>query len=523
MINSIIVSIVGFFGNNFNDVVSALIVILAAFWFWRYDINILSKIKRSLRRINDEINTITGYEIDNIKKIDKLIDREGHQVIKEIWADYYDDFMNLMNKEKSPDIKEYFSISSTVVMPAARKKTEVLPGILVATGVLGTFLGLAAGLRHLDISTNITMQEGMNALLGGISTAFSTCIVAIVLSILFQILDRHLYHNTVKEVYTFHSLVERKVPIASDTQYLELLVREQQVQTACLQEMGSNIAAHLNGFISHDLIPSMNKTFEDSVKTHIAPSVSTISEMIYQLSQVALQNQTEGIQKMVDSFIERLNSSLNDQFKSFGNTLQELSEYCLKTKENLDYLIKELSQSTTNQKEINETCESIIGAIAQYNLQILESGKKLSETLEKANELISDVSETTESNSELLDRLNRQHLQFADEIEETFSKFAETAAKTVSSMESDISSQVKSMSTLAEKIALRVDELNQNLSKSVKEFNEQMHSGITKTFSDFDEGLSEICKRFSSTITEIKDAIDDLPAVIESFKGNASA
>lgn len=63
-----------------------------------------------------------------------------------------------------------------------------------------------------------------------------------------------------------------------------------------------------------------------------------------------------------------------------------------------------------------------------------------------------------------------------------------------------------------------MNELNSSLRSTIKEFTQSIETGSVNTLTEFDKGLAEITQRLSLTITEIRDSIDDLPAVIGSIK-----
>ena len=73
------------------------------------------------------------------------------------------------------------------------------------------------------------------------------------------------------------------------------------------------------------------------------------------------------------------------------------------------------------------------------------------------------------------------------------------------------------MNNATQDISLHISQLNSNLQTTIKEFMHAVEKGTYKTITEFDEGLAEITLRLSNTITEIRDSIDDLPVIIDSF------
>lgn len=556
MISKLIISIVSFFGENYNDVACGLIILAAFYWFVRYDIAILSRIKNSFMRLNDEVRSIFGFSLENINKADEIFKENVHPVIKEAWIDYYGDFINKTGRDI--DIHDYFNSMSMITLPASRKKVEAVPGILTAMGILGTFLGLVSGLSDVDISSEISMQGSINTLLGGAAVVFSISIIAIILSILFQILDKQLYSKTLKQLHIFCNLIEHKIPALNNNHHIELLINEHQKQTLYLHKMGNEIAGQIGSVITNELAESIKSSYEDSFKNVIGPSINNMSEMLCQLSKNFNQTQSESMQKMVDSFIDSLNKSLNGQLQTWSSTLHDLADTQLKTRESMDMYMNEMAKGAANQKEINRTSETILKTILQHHEQMLKSSAKLAETLDKANVFTDTLADVIDTNREIFQNLNEERLRIQQEsnnyfdnmseqlihmkedinsetekilmkfscmTSESFEKMEGILKHSINGVESNskamleyMGENVKILGLYVEEISQRMNDLNSQLKSSVKEFNEQVHNGITKTFSNFDEGLGEICLRFSSTISEINDAIDNLPVIFGTLK-----
>lgn len=86
-----------------------------------------------------------------------------------------------------------------------------IPGILTGLGILGTFIGLISGISSIGFSSVEAALESISLLLAGIQTAFYTSISGVILSILFNILNRLSWNSMLREyglfVDNFHKTV----------------------------------------------------------------------------------------------------------------------------------------------------------------------------------------------------------------------------------------------------------------------------------------------------------------------------
>lgn len=78
-----------------------------------------------------------------------------------------------------------------------------IAGTLTALGLLGTFLGLVTGISGVAFSTLEDTMAGIENLLSGITTAFYTSIVGVILSILFNVAYRIVWNVMLREMQLF--------------------------------------------------------------------------------------------------------------------------------------------------------------------------------------------------------------------------------------------------------------------------------------------------------------------------------
>lgn len=93
-----------------------------------------------------------------------------------------------------------------------------IPGTLTSLGILGTFIGLIIGLRHVEFQDAETAMTSIVTLLNGIETAFYTSICGVILSILFNIIHKASWNMLMREMNRFTFLFHSKVVPPADEQ-----------------------------------------------------------------------------------------------------------------------------------------------------------------------------------------------------------------------------------------------------------------------------------------------------------------
>lgn len=173
---------------------------------------------------------------------------------------------------------------------------------IVSLGILGTFVGIAMGLYHFDV-TNI--KESMPQLLEGLKTAFVTSGIGIFFSILLSIFKPQ---ATKKEEVIYA---------------LEEVVKD--FNKNLTEQFGDNFK-QLNEAVKNMIL------WQDNYKSHIKESEESISHIIKELKHISLAKESEqaNIQKLIDNL-----TSSSDKVKI---SLEETTDI---VKENMQLLLRE--------------------------------------------------------------------------------------------------------------------------------------------------------------------------------------
>jgi len=165
---------------------------------------------------------------------------------------------------------------------------------IVSLGVLGTFIGIAIGLFHFNVTD---IKTSMPLLLDGLKTAFVTSGVGIFFSIIISILK----------------------PIKSNKSEtlnaLELVVKD--FNKNLTEQFGDNFK-QLNESVRAMI------TWQNNYKTQIVKSEESLNSVLTQLKKVELMKENE--QKNIEAIILNLKESSNDVKTSLKDTTDIVKE-----------------------------------------------------------------------------------------------------------------------------------------------------------------------------------------------------
>lgn len=160
---------------------------------------------------------------------------------------------------------------------------------IVSLGVLGTFVGIAIGLFHFDVTD---IKSSMPQLLEGLKTAFVTSGVGIFFSILLSIF-KPLKNNSKSETL----------------EALELIVTE--FNHNLTEQFGDNFK-QLNEAVKNMII------WQEGYKTHITRSEQNLNNILLQLEKIEMVKEEE--KKAIEQLISNLSKSSEEVKTSLEQT-----------------------------------------------------------------------------------------------------------------------------------------------------------------------------------------------------------
>ena len=176
---------------------------------------------------------------------------------------------------------------------------------IVSLGVLGTFVGIAIGLFHFDVTH---LKESMPILLEGLKTAFITSGIGIFFSIVISI---------------YKPKKENKSEVLSA---LELVVKD--FNNNLTEQFGNNFK-QLNESVKNMIV------WQENYKNQIEDNEHSLNSILTELKQVSIlkQNEAKNIQNLIDN--------LSSASSKVRDSLEETTDI---VKENMQLLLREANR-----------------------------------------------------------------------------------------------------------------------------------------------------------------------------------
>ncbi len=331
-----------------------------------------------------------------------------------------------------------------------------------ALGILGTFIGIAVGLFHLDFGN---LQEGIPVLIQYLAYGFIASIAGFGVSL--AVKHTNIYGikdgEDLKDVSDKDLLLEirdelRKVNINLSGEGETTLVTQ-------IQKMRTSTA---------DKLDELKKSFDDFAK---------------QMAENNMKSLIEAINKVMEDFNTKINDQLGQSFKELGNSVRALVEWqqnYISTVQQATEALGSAQESLKNSSVSLQDTSEKVSQIAENNALILELNKEFASVVGKLNQILeSSVSFTKEMES-LAKELNGS----GDTIRKEVTDIVGTSIKEMKTHADDISKSINAivdttMKSMNEKNTSTLNNLDETTRKTLSSFGQHMASISEKLGSDF--------------------------------------
>lgn len=390
---------------------------------------------------------------------------------------------------------EDFIEPGDLTSPGLRAGAGVLPGVLVALGILGTFVGLVAGLPAVgdtsSIATNANgFRDFVSTITKSLGLAFYTSIFGITGSVLFLFADKTAVAYLERRVQLLSDTVSDAFPTLSGEELQRLQLEMVEDGVASLKNMGTDLAQSLANYMG----PAMSAALHDE----LAPAVTSIQAAVERLVTFSTDQQVAGVEAMANKFVSAMNESMGDQF---------------------DRLKQVISQTVDAQETIGQSIQAFtvqLRSTAQSQGDLVDRTTRLARalagTVEKFEQIAGSLDSSSEGFGELAESLADAAVNVVARSEEATS----VQLKMAEALEMQRVSLEKAREDLAsswEQAVSRAQGAIHQITESARQVGEGVGDQLVNALQTFDHALAEAVQRFSGTLAEMNATVGELPGV----------
>lgn len=371
------------------------------------------------------------------------------------------------------------------------RSISVVPGALLTLGIFGTFLGLTLGIGDIDLrgQTDANLFASVVALVQGLKTAFYTSLAGVFGALAFLGFEKRGVRVVLRNAERLIATAEAIFPSCEDGEYFH---RSLDAQESVAQAMKT---------LSQDLALSLGDVYSRTFQEQLAPMIADVKTMVEKVAENTARAQAEGVERIVDKFLESMNSSLGDQFATLADSMSTI---------NGDFvgLAEKLQASAENQLAVAEQSQAAVRVIAEHLPTIMAFTERMEAAAEQMAQSLAKVDALRTSLAEGVDATTEASKQIVAEIRTSTAALAESAI---------------GLQKASETIASSQSVLQTTFERALGDFNDHVRKGLVDVLESFDGTLSEILQRFAGSIAQSNESLVHLERYATDLKSGVEA
>lgn len=368
IINSTVVNAVFF-------IIDAVLVALV----WNRGISPLKKIQADIQEIFLKLKSISPEDyVRQFEDIDKIFRADAY--LKNAWEEYRKTLVRSRDEDGNQTLYSAMDAASFFRHNEITKSINVaywqnFGGIFTGVGIFGTFAGLTLGIAGIDLTSGdvTVLKEGIGALLSGISTAFLTSLVGILLALAYGGIY-HFYNNKLREtIGEMSNLIEVMYPRQITEQWLADGFHESKEQTRALKNLSDDMANSLGQILDTQLSNGFEELC-DKLDQQLRPTFEKLYEAIAALNEGG-----------TTAIAHEFDKQLGTQLSAFANVLTNMQEVMKKNMQASQGMSQEIHGM------MKQTMENIQHVMAQGTTEAMQKQKESADQMSRQMQALVDA------------------------------------------------------------------------------------------------------------------------------------
>ncbi|GGZ99538.1 hypothetical protein DC083_08970 [Ignatzschineria ureiclastica] len=442
---------------------------------------IFVKKRSSIHKINSLVQLFQKYKDQDVylQKYEFEQDISAIRDLKtgELAKDYKDTLIFNSQDEKvysSIDSEYYFNTETLASAITHNRLLSSIPSLLVAAGVLGTFVGLVTGLRGLDIHSDEieVLKSGIGQLVAGISFAFMTSIWGVLLSLILNFVEKSVERSITTKIDNLNGLIQEIFPAITSEQNLQKIANNTEESKEALQELHEKL-----GSTMQEAVRGLSQGLEEAITVALN---NVMKPAIDSLITTTQDHSTAALEGLIDRFTDGLHSAgkaQEMQLRAAGDTVNQAA---LQMGTELKSFLEVQQQQATQISEQEQARQEIVN-------------QQLAQMREQYESFLQSTSESEKAQQEVTARLLSQHEALLTQLQNV------TETMRINGQHLDNSSN--QLGLLSNNLKQLVDSFNETLvhvAQNVEKASEKNNEVATLLDSQFD-ALAEISMSLKET------------------------
>lgn len=479
-------------------VIVGSIIFWAGFSYWRFK-GRMAPILSAVGGAYTDIQALEGRAgfVEGFEQYDERM--RNDPILGHAWKEYGETLIKELDLEplairNSRSASDYFSRANVIGDKLNLRFYSALPNLLTGSGILGTFLGLVAGisLASSGLAADDVEQSkaALGALLHGASLAFMTSIAGLVTSILFSWREKHWVHRLDSCLRKWHEAIEERLLRVTAESLATGQMAQARQQTDVLTQF------------TNDLAFQIANAFQEQMSASFGPTLERLIESVEGMRADYGRRNDDALQDMLEEFSRKLSGSAGEHLENLGSTLSTVNDQLLTQVKGMGEQQRAMEEASSRAQQ--EYAELVENATTRMNESL---GAALDDVVQQIGGLVGEVAgDLRGAAREAADKLGALNQQFVETLAVAEKSLQEAAELTCAFDEllTSTHSATTSMSQTAEHVSLLLDPLGQ-LTADIQDSVQQVAGGAGS--------VSEASQQIVTAISSLTAMQDDIQSV----------
>lgn len=446
--------------------------------------------------LTERIEAIPGFGIDQIPVVAAQFENSGIPALARAIERLQHDMDVLYQQRWLPDPSRELTVEK-LLSGSRRAALQLRPALsLLSIGLIATLVSLLLKIQQPLPTAELSSVLPWPPLLIGLAAALLTGIQA-----------RTVSEKLRYDLSELTTMIGQRVPVFGQQTGIAQLIES--FFTYDRQMVGSldRFNATASRLAESDMAEGVRRSVEQVLFESVAPTLREATTLLASLATELTQRQEQGMAELAGRFATALAQDMVTHIAPVNRELTQLAQTMADIKNYTDFAIRSLDTqaqiSSQQQADIVRALDDLTAARSQFQGNLSSLDHQLGQFTEASTRLASTYTAHERTLSETLSLTNEQLKADQRVLNETLQRTADSLGQTA-----QISAQQQA-------VLARLDQLDQTLNQSLARFTQDSEKYVTRTLEELDQGLAQIVDRLAFATSEIRDAVDALPAALQ--------
>ena len=483
-----------------------LILLLTTIIYLILNMRLAHKTSPRLNWLHQAISQLDHFGIDQLPVVTDLFEQTGQPALTAAMARLSRDSQVLYQDRWLPDLETELNMERLFSSPL-RGSLSYHPSISIfLTGLLA---GLVTALLQMEFPV---VQEPLK-----LSLITLPITIALICS-LFLAFQVQTIRKTIKTgLKDLRITIGRFLPVFSDHTGVALLVDSMLQYDHNMQQALAQFNETTEKLAQSDMAEGIRRSVEQVLQESIAPPIQKAAATLADLATELTTRQNQGMHELAAQFSAALTTEMVTQMAPVNRELTQMTTLMSDVRNYVDYAMRAL-------ETVRQQSDGLLKASQASLEQMATARDDLADDFSAVSDYIQQLSVTTEKMTALyqgqetalstaLQALSGQLELHSQSLGASLVETAKATQLAGSLTDLQRRSTDEYMQVMQNQYQ-QLDRVSQLLKTTMEQFIHDSGQYVQGTLKEFDQGLAELIERLSFTVTEIRDAVDALPAAL---------